>query len=89
MSDPAEGARGVPVGPTMPLSQTDPGQEVVLARVSGGRGLLHRLAEMGLTPGAAMRVISRGRPGPIIVEVRGTRLVLGRGMVHRIEVRKA
>jgi len=54
--------------------------------IHGGSGLSHRLAEMGITPGEEIRIINRG-PGPFIVEVRGTRFFLGRGMVHRILVR--
>ncbi len=62
-------------------------QEVILIRVEGGRGLLHRLAEMGIRPGVRFKVLSRGRPGPFIVTHGNTRLVLGRGMVARIFVR--
>jgi len=73
----------------IPLSDADIGQEVVLSRVDGGRGLLHRLAEMGIRPGARFRVLSKGRPGPFIITMRHTRLVLGQGLVHRMIVRIA
>jgi len=73
----------------MPLSAALVGQTVTfLAVTGGGRGLMLRLAEMGLTPGMRMEVLNRG-PGPFIVSVRGTRLMLGRGMVDRILVRRA
>jgi len=70
----------------MPLMMTATGEEVVLASVDGGRGLLHRLAEMGLTPGVRFRIMSKGRPGPFIISLKDSRFVLGRGMVHRILV---
>lgn len=70
-----------------PLELVAAGQEVELARVAGGRALQHRLAEMGLTPGVRFRVLSRGRPGPIIILLKGSRLMLGRGMIHRVSVR--
>jgi Fe2+ transport system protein FeoA len=74
-------------GPSMPLTLATVGQTVRFVGVAGGGcGLTHRLAEMGLTPGEPMQVLNRG-PGPFIVLVRGTRLVLGRGMVQRILVR--
>lgn len=73
----------------MPLALAVVGQEVVLASVAGGRGLVHRLAEMGLGPGARFRVLARGRPGPFIIGLGAGRLILGRGMVHRIRVRHA
>jgi Fe2+ transport system protein FeoA len=76
-----------PASPAMPLALAGEGQIVTfLAITGGGGGLTHRLAEMGLTPGQSMEVINRG-PGPFIVSVKGTRLVLGRGMVQRMLVR--
>ena len=54
--------------------------------VEAGRGLQQRLAEMGLLPGCRLRVLSGGR-GPFVVAVKGSRLVLGHGMVGRILVR--
>ena len=75
--------------PCMPLALAAEGQTVHFVTVTGGGcGLTHRLAEMGLTPGESMEVLNRG-PGPFIVQVRGTRLVLGHGMVQRILVRPA
>ena len=73
-------------GPAMPLAMALVGQTVTFVRARGGMGLARRLAEMGLTPGGTMEVINRG-PGPFIVSIRGTKLVLGQGMVHRIFVR--
>ncbi len=72
--------------PLMPLTMAAVGQRVLFVRAEGGYGLTRRLAEMGLTPGEVLEVINCGR-GPYIVSVRGGRLVLGRGMVHRIFVR--
>ena len=72
---------------SMPLTIVPAGQKVTFTGVrNAGRGLTHRLAEMGLTPGEKLEVINRG-PGPFIVLVKGVRFVLGRGMVHRIMVR--
>ena len=73
--------------PTMPLMMASAGEEVLLAEVRGGRGLCHRLAEMGLMPGARFRIISKGSPGPFIIDLMGSRLMLGQGMVHRVFVR--
>ena len=51
----------------------------------GGHGLKHRLAEMGLSVGTELLLV-RSEGGPVVVEVRSTRLMLGRGMAHRIMV---
>ncbi|MHC4981958.1 MAG: FeoA family protein [Planctomycetota bacterium] len=80
---------GLSGGAAVPLTLASVGQEVVLAGVCGGRGLQHRLAEMGLTPGVRFRVLTKASPGPFIVSVKGTRLMLGWGMVHRIYVSAA
>ena len=76
-------------GPAVPLTMAAPGQQVVLAEIRGGRRLRHRLAEMGLMPGTPFRVVATGRAGPVIIDLRDSRLVLGRGMVHRVFVRGA
>ena len=75
-----------PSAPTMPLMMAGEGQNVRLVGVLGGRGLARRLAEMGLTRGTPMRIVAQGRPGPFIVQVGASKLVLGRGMIHRILV---
>ena len=87
MTEPSDNAPRAPDGTTMPLAIAAVGQEVVLAAVDGGAKLQHRLAEMGLMPGARFKIINNSQPGPFIILVKDTRLVLGRGMVHAVTVR--
>ena len=97
--DPAEGKVSLPVEEpepddgdrvaAMPLTMASAGQEVCLADVTGSRELQHRLAEMGLTPGARFTVINKCNPGPFIISVKGSKLMLGRGTVHRVMVKDA
>ena len=75
-------------GPSMPLTMASLGQEVCLSEVTGSRELQHRLAEMGLTPGARFSVVNKGNPGAFIVSVKGSKLMLGRGTVHRVMVKE-
>ena len=72
---------------TMPLSQALAGQEVVFVSCEGGRRFQHRLAEMGLLPGARFRVLRRAKRGPFLIALKDTRLMLGHGMVPRVLVR--
>lgn len=72
----------------MPLSMVAPGDTVKVAAVRAGWGLQRRLADLGLTPGVKVRVVSSGRPGPVVINVRGSRLALGYGVAHRIMVIK-
>jgi ferrous iron transport protein A len=53
-----------------------------------GRGALHRLAELGIFVGSILH-IERSAPlgGPVLVNVRGTLVALGRGLARRVQVR--
>ena len=70
----------------MPLSMASPGQVVQVVAIRAGWGLQRRLADMGLTPGVQVRVINSQRPGPVVLDVRGSRLALGHGVAHKIMV---
>lgn len=69
-----------------PLSAVAAGETVKLVAIDAGRGLRSRLAAMGLVPNVEIAIISNSHPGPFIVSVKGTRMVLGRGMAHKIMV---
>ncbi|MBC7318010.1 ferrous iron transport protein A [Candidatus Bipolaricaulota bacterium] len=72
----------------IPLSQLPPGEAGQVYAVLGpGRGVQLRLLSLGLRPGATVRVLGRGPGhGPLLVEVNGTRVALGRGVAHRVLV---
>lgn len=72
--------------PPVPLSLVKSGREVRLLEVRAGRGLAQRLAEMGFVPGVQVRVVSNDSAGPVVVLVKGSRLMLGRGMAQKIWV---
>jgi ferrous iron transport protein A len=68
------------------LSAVRTGASVHIRSVRGGRHVLSRLASLGFTPGARLRVIQNFGRGPIIVELRDTRVALGRGEARKILV---
>jgi Fe2+ transport system protein FeoA len=70
----------------MPLQMASEGETVRLAEIRGGHGIQLRLTEMGLTPGSEFLIVSKASPGPFIIELKGGRLVIGRGMIDRIFV---
>jgi len=41
---------------------------------------------MGLSPGVEVKVVNNRGGGPFVVAVMGTRIVLGRGMAHKVFV---
>lgn len=71
---------------TLPLSGIDAGRKVCLIRINAGRELTHRLLAMGLTAGVEITVVQNSHPGPFVISVRDTRLVLGHGMASKILV---
>ena len=73
----------------MPLSMVSANETVKVVTVRAGWGLQRRLADMGLTPGVEIRIISSQRPGPIVIDIRGSRLALGHGAAHKIMVDKS
>lgn len=69
----------------VPLTALRAGQQGLLRAVAGGRALTARALALGLVPGTPIRV-ARTLGGPVVIEVRGSRLALGRGMAQRIWV---
>ena len=49
-------------------------------------GILRRLLDLGLTKGCTFNVVQGSRHGPILVEVRGTRVALGHGLARKLIV---
>lgn len=70
-----------------PLSAVEAGETVRLVRVDAGRGLNSRLASMGFVSNVGITVVSNGHPGPFVIIVKDVRMVLGRGVAHKIMVR--
>ena len=71
-----------------PLSMASPGEEVKRVSVRAGRGLTQRLADMGLTPGTSVKVINSRGAGPVLINLRGTRLALGFGIAQTVTVER-
>lgn len=63
------------------------GQWVKVVDFRGGRGMEARLSQLGFLPGNKIRVI-RMAPfkGPLLIEVEGREIVLGRGVARNILV---
>jgi len=62
--------------------------QVKLVKIDSGQALKARLAAMGLLPGVQFRVINNGHPGPLLIDLKGSRIVLGRGMAGKISVKQ-
>lgn len=73
---------------SMPLSLAGTGKVLKVTAVGGGWGLRRRLAELGLTPGVPVTVMSGCHPGPLLIDLRGSRLSLGFGVAQKIMVKE-
>lgn len=70
----------------IPLTDLGPNQWAVVCALTGGRGFVARLASLGFTAGAAVRVLQNFGHGPLLVLLRDTRVALGRGEAAKIWV---
>jgi ferrous iron transport protein A len=68
------------------LSRVKSGATAWIRGIQGGHTFLSRLAALGFTPGASIKVVQNRGRGPIIVDLRGTRVALGRGEASKILV---
>ncbi|MHA1828548.1 MAG: FeoA family protein [Candidatus Heimdallarchaeaceae archaeon] len=67
------------------LDTISPNNEVKVVRILAGIRARQFLADLGIIEGENVRVI-KNNFGPLIVEVKGTRIALGRGLATKIEV---
>lgn len=70
--------------PLMPLAMAATGEKVKVGRVTGGYRMKNRLSAMGLTTGDTIEIINNA--GPFIINAKGSRLALGKGLAQKILV---
>lgn len=70
------------------LTDLELGQRGEIISIMGGLMAIKRLADLGLISGTKIEVVKKAPfSGPIKIEVRGSRLVLGRGLASKILVK--
>lgn len=70
------------------LGALDTGETAVIHDFDAGHTLVSRLSALGFTPGARVTMIQNFGHGPVIVNVRDTRIALGRGEAAKVRVRE-
>ncbi len=71
----------------VPLTSLAPKRNARVVFLRGGRGVVKRLSDLGLTPGTAVSVLrSAPMKGPVEILVRGCHLAIGRGIAEKIFV---
>ncbi|MCD6293757.1 MAG: ferrous iron transport protein A [Deltaproteobacteria bacterium] len=71
---------------TLPLRMAREGERVRIISLNGGRGFHDRLAGLGLRIGEQVEIIQNRMDGKLLLGHEGTRLFLGGGMAHKIQV---
>ncbi|MFN2354587.1 MAG: ferrous iron transport protein A [Desulfopila sp.] len=71
---------------SVPLRLTQEGERGRIVAISGGGGARERLAALGSRPGVTVRVLCNSMDGKLLLEHDGSRLYLGGGMAHKIQV---
>ena len=72
----------------MTLSDARAGHYYSLMSFQMGRGLKEKIYSMGLNSGARFKILLNPGHGPVELEVRQTRLGIGRGMAQQIRVKE-
>lgn len=68
----------------IPLAMVSEGTECQVEEIRGGRGIMRRLQELGFTTNEKIKVLHTNPPGPILVEVKDSRVAIGRGIGMKI-----
>lgn len=69
------------------LDQVYENKKARVVDIQGGWGIRRRLGQMGIHPGDIVTVLRYGPlGGPILIEVHGFQVALGRGIASRITV---
>jgi len=68
------------------LSKARQGLQYRVVRITGGTGVQHRLASLGVLPGQSITIMQPGGFGPVMIAVKGSKIALGHGITHKVLV---
>ncbi len=71
---------------SMLLTDTPIEIPLIVTAVNAGRTAQARLASMGILPGEKLMVLRNDINGPLVLEVKGTRVAIGRGLCQKVMV---
>jgi len=72
---------------SMTLEQIGENQKARVLDIQGGRGIRRKLGHLGIHPGDLVRVVRHGPwGGPILMEIHGYQIALGKMIASRILV---
>jgi len=68
----------------VPITLIAENKTVKLSKVEGGIHLRRRLTDLGFVPNASIKIIKNSYFGPLVVELKNSRLAIGRGEAQNI-----
>ncbi len=72
----------------MTLYEAEKGRSYCIEGLFVEPGITRRLQALGLNEGTTVKVLNRKKRGALIIQVRGTRLALGKHISSSIEIRE-
>ncbi len=78
--------RMVPIREVRPLSSFQEGKMVEVRTIAGGKGARKKLYDLGIVPGASVTIVQGTFNYPYVLQIGGSRIMLGWGMVQKIFV---
>jgi len=70
------------------LADADVGKTYTMLGLEGGHFCREKIYSMGLNPGVKFEILQNSGHGPIEIQVRQTKLAIGRFMANRIKIRE-
>ena len=70
----------------MTLLECKLNQKYTIESLNCGKNAHKRLCQLGLLPNVEIKVLRRGF-GPVLIEVKGSKLVLGHGLASKVYVK--
>lgn len=70
------------------LDDAHVGKTYTMLGLEGGQAFREKIYSMGLNPGVKFKILLNSGHGPIEIQVRQTKLAIGRGMARRIKIRE-
>ena len=77
----------IPKDTVLPMRLAGDGDMVEIVLLSGGKSFRERLIGLGLGIGVRVEIIQNNMNGKILIGRDGSRLFLGGGMAHKIQVK--
>ena len=77
--------KGIEMSTAKALSEIDEGRIVIIEAIRAGRRAHQFLADLGLHNSEKIRIV-KNDSGPVIIEIKGTRVAIGRGLASKIDV---